>query len=407
MRVFVLSNYYPPYYQGGYELNCRKVVDELRRRQHWVLVVTSDWQAEKGAVQDFVQRLLHIRSFKGIGGLRRRTYQFHQIVTGFQDYLTMKRLGQVFQPDVAYIWNMSGLSLTLLMALQRLNVPMVFDLGDYWLLRRWAEFSEESSRLKRWYRSAIQGGFRFEHLDLDHLLADSHVLKQQYVENGFPAETITVIPRGLSPQYIAEEPAPLDYGCEIRLLYVGRLTEAKGAHVAIETLANLVQGRQLETVQLDIVGNSEADYARRLRQMVVSLGLEANVFFRGHLPHRELMASYHQYHALLFPAIWIEPFGGAVMEAMAQGLCVIASDVGGHTEHIRHGESGLLVPRGDPRAMAQAVMALIESPDHTQKMRKAAIETVRSRYVFDKIADRIEAYLQAVIGKNSKESLPI
>jgi len=405
MNIFVLSNYYPPYYLGGYELHCQKVVDELRRRQHQVLVVTSDWQAEKGTVQDFVQRLLHLHSFKNIKGLKRRTYQLHQAVTGFQDYVTVKRLSRIFRPDVAYIANMGGLSLMPLMALRRLNIPMVFDLGDYWLSQKLAEFSFEASSFKRLYRSAVQGGFRFEHLDFRHLFSRSLIMKQHYVENGFPAETITVIPLGLSPHDIAEEPAPLDYGREMRLLYAGRLTEAKGVHIAIETVAHLVQEKRLETVHLDIVGSGEADYTRRLQQMVASLGLETNVCFRGHLPHRELMASYRQYHALLFPAIWIEPFGGAAMEAIAQGLCVIASDRGGPTEYITHNENGLLVPAEDPAAMARAVVSLAESPAHTQKMRQAAIETVRRRYTLDKVADQIEAYLQAVVDENSKRAL--
>ena len=59
----------------------------------------------------------------------------------------------------------------------------------------------------------------------------------------------------------------------------------------------------------------------------------------------------------------LKPFGGVVMEAMAQGLCVIASDQGGPAEHNSHGETGLLVPVEDPSEMAQAVMSLIDSPD--------------------------------------------
>jgi len=402
MRVFVISSYYPPYYQGGYELNCQKVVDELRERQHQLLVVTSDWQAEKETGQDFVRRLLHVHSFKGLDGPKRRSSQLHQAVTGYQDYRIVKRLSREFQPDVAYVWCMSGLSLAPLMALRRSNVPMVFDLGDYWLLERWTELFQEADRPKRLYRSAIHGGFRFESLELDHLLTNSDVLKKQYVENGFPAEAITVIPRGLACSDIAEELAPLTYGREMRLLYVGRLTEVKGVHIAIEAVARLAQETRLETVLLDIVGSGEAGYEERLRQMVASLGLGSNVCFRGHLPHRDLMASYRQYHALLFPAIWVEPFGGVVVEAMAQGVCVIASDQGGPAEHISHGENGLLVPVEDPGALAQAVTSLIESPEHTWQMRQAAIETVRSRYAFDTIADRIEAYLYAVVDEHAK-----
>ena len=164
MRVFVISNYYPPYYRGGYELNCQKVVDELGERQHQLLVLTSDWQAEKKTGQDFVRRLLHVHSFKDLDGSKRRSSQLHQAVTSRQDHLIAKRLTREFQPDVAYVWNMSGLSLAPLMALRQSNVPVVLDLGDYWLLERWTELFQEADRAKRLYRSTIQGGVRLEHL---------------------------------------------------------------------------------------------------------------------------------------------------------------------------------------------------------------------------------------------------
>lgn len=399
MRVIVLSNYYPPYYRGGYELNCQATVDELKRRQHQVLVVTSNWQARQAPRVDMVRRVLHIHGFKDPRPISKRARQLYKMVTGFQDYWTTLRLGRAFRPDVAYIWNMGGLSLRPLMALQRLNVPLVFDLGDYWLWQKWTELVLEKNPLKRRYRSALEGGFGFEQLDLRHLLAHSQVLKQEYVKQGFPAQAITVIPRGLPSEYFAQEPAPLDYGREMRLLYVGRLTEVKGVHIAIEAIGHLAREGQLEAVHLDIVGAGEADYVQRLQQRVAALGLERQVCFRGHLSPQDLMASYRQYHALLFPVIWIEPFGKVVIEAMAQGLCVIASNRGGPAEIITHGRDGLLVPAQDPHALAQAIISLTRSPDRTRQMRQAAIETAR-RYAFDKTADQVEAYLQTVIDQH-------
>jgi glycosyltransferase involved in cell wall biosynthesis len=111
------------------------------------------------------------------------------------------------------------------------------------------------------------------------------------------------------------------------------------------------------------------------------------------------MASYRQNHILLFPSIWVEPFGMAVIEAMAQGLCVIASDHGGPIEHITHGENGMLVPAEDPDAMAAAILRLAKNPDLAKRIRRAALRTVRNRYAFDTIADQIEEYLIGVATK--------
>jgi len=164
-------------------------------------------------------------------------------------------------------------------------------------------------------------------------------------------------------------------------------------------MGHLTHEGQLEAIHLDIVGAGESDYVRRLQQRVAALGLERQVGLRGPLSHQDLMASYRQYHALLFPSIWIEPFGLVVLEAMAQGLCVIASDRGGPAEIITHGQDGLLVPAQDPHALAQAIVSLTQSPERTRQMRQAAIETAR-RYAFDKIADQVETCLQAVIDQH-------
>jgi glycosyltransferase involved in cell wall biosynthesis len=419
MKILVISNFYPPYYRGGYELSCQSVVDGLIQRGHQVLVVTSDWQgrnsssgqneaepalqrsAGRGIIKNDVWRVLHFYSVLEITGLKRRILQFFRAARGVQDYLAVRSLVRDMQPDVAYLWNMSGLSLMPLKVFQQFRIPLVFHLEDYWLLQQWVDLKQESGRMKRLYRSVIQGGIQFEHLSLNHLISDSGTLRQRYIQEGFLPDTITVIPTGLPFEYIADEPSPLEQGQAINLLYVGRLLEIKGVHVAIEAMAYLVHEKQLDGVHLNIVGAGEAGYCERLSQMVISLRLEKHVSLLGDLPHQEVISRYRRHSILLFPSIWVEPFGRVVIEAMAQGLCVIASNRGGPAEHITHGENGLLVPAEDPIAMAQAIADLVADGALRDHIRNAAIATVRERYLLDKMRDRVEAYLQAAVDGNT------
>ena len=75
---------------------------------------------------------------------------------------------------------------------------------------------------------------------------------------------------------------------------------------------------------------------------------------------------------MLVPSLWQEPFGLVVAEAMARGLPVIASNVGGPSEIITHGKNGLLVEAGDECALAVAISQLIQDPDKRQRFGEAA-----------------------------------
>jgi glycosyltransferase involved in cell wall biosynthesis len=71
---------------------------------------------------------------------------------------------------------------------------------------------------------------------------------------------------------------------------------------------------------------------------------------------------------LWLPSLWAEPFGIAAIEAMAAGAPVVASDAGGVRDHVVEGETGLLLPRGDPAALARAADLLASAPELARRM---------------------------------------
>lgn len=404
-RILILSNHYPPHYKGGYGLRCQSVTEELARRGYEIQVLTSDWHTgarptrrveTSGGV--LTHRLLHIRQPISPHPLRRRGQHLRWAVAARRDYRTAYNLMRSLAPDLVYVWSMSHLALSPLAAAQDLNLPLVFDLGDYWLLQRYQELQAEPDARRRRYRLWIHGLSSFDLSCFPHILVNSRTLKHQYTQAGFPAAQLTVIPRGLPAAWIRETPPPLPPRPHLQLLYVGRLTEAKGAHLAIEAVALLNGERAADLgrpAHLDLVGTGEADYQERLRRQVADRGLARVVRFLGRLPQQDLMARYGGYDALLLPSVWVEPFGGAALEAMAQGTCVIASDRGGPAELIRHGQTGLLVPPEDPAALAQAVLSLAHDPARRDRIRRAAIAAVRAAYTLEQVGDRVEAYLQS------------
>ena len=123
------------------------------------------------------------------------------------------------------------------------------------------------------------------------------------------------------------------------------------------------------------------------------------IIFYGQLSMQDIIKQYQNYFALLVPSIWQEPFGMIVVEAMSQGLPVIATKVGGIPEIITHGETGLLVAPDNPDELAHNVKKIIENPILYNKIRINGIELIRKNYLQEKIIDQLETYLQSLLVK--------
>jgi glycosyltransferase involved in cell wall biosynthesis len=169
----------------------------------------------------------------------------------------------------------------------------------------------------------------------------------------------------------------------IRCLAVARLVERKGLDTLIRALAQLEPGR----FQLEIVGDGPA--RESLRELAVSLGVAEEVRFLGSLDRAEVAQRYREADLFTLPST-AESFGNVFAEALASGLPVVATEVGGIPDLVEHGINGLLVAPGDPTGLAQAIRYLGSDPEIRQQMgqrnrakAEAALEwgQVTSRYL--------------------------
>jgi len=404
-RVLVVSNYYHPDHKGGYELQCQAIADELTRRGYDVHILTSQPSAIRDRLDNHIHRLLHLRTRDVAGGLSRRWQHLQWAVHSRLDYRAAYRLMQILTPNIVYVWNMGHLALSPLSAAEDLGLPLAFALADYWLLRRCEQLHLESDSRKRIYRLLIHGLTSFEPFRFSHMHALSSVLKRQYVDTGFPAQRISVIPWGLPSHMILDKPQSLAGRATTELLYAGRLSEEKGVHLAIQAVALLCGEMASELdrpVHLDVVGSGGSSYVQQLRSLVASLDVQRAVRFVGKLEQASLIERYRDYDAVLMPHTWVEPFGAIAIEAMAQGACVVASDLGGPSETISPGQDGILVPPGDPRALARAIVSLVRDSERQDRIRREAIATVRRHYNFDQVGDQVEMLLQAALAQSGR-----
>jgi len=192
------------------------------------------------------------------------------------------------------------------------------------------------------------------------IIAISKYIKGRLEERGF--KNVIYLPNGVSIRDSA------DTSYEKEILYVGRLSKAKGVHLLINAFNNL----QLNRFNLRIIGDGED------REYFESLaGSNKNILFMGKLSHEEVNTFYKKAFVVVVPSIWYEVMNTVVCEAMAHGKPVIASDVPGTTDMIINGETGILFPVGNVDELTQALNKIIRDTQLTQNMGKKAKEKIK------------------------------
>lgn len=187
---------------------------------------------------------------------------------------------------------------------------------------------------------------------------------------------------------------------------VAQITEWKGQDTAISAFAGMA-GR-LPDAHLLIVGKVKFDqdggrfdnvrYERRLKAMVTELGLQQRVHFLGELP--DVHGVLEALDLLLMPS-WEEPFGRAAVEAMAAGTPVLATALGGPSEFIEDGVTGVLVDPRDVMAWSDAMFDLLSEPEKRSSIAREARESVRKRFFGDSAETQILPTLAVAAGRES------
>ncbi len=174
--------------------------------------------------------------------------------------------------------------------------------------------------------------------------------------------------------------------------YVGRLVDYKGVDVLLDAVADPAAPPDSKVVLVG-AGPDEAS----LRAQAARLRIGDRLDFHGHAGTSELAELYRTFDVLVVPSLptpnWLEQFGRVAVEAMASGVPVIASDSGALPDVV--GGAGLLVPPGDPVALAAAISALASDPERWQKLRAAGLD--RSMlYTWQAVAQGMQTLYRAL-----------
>lgn len=408
MKILTISNLYPPHHVGGYEVRCQQVMDRLRDRGHEVSILTSTHvRQDADAIEEpHVERSLRVHGFFGHPWLpMRRLLDLER-----HNHRVLQAALERVRPDVVHVWNMGGISKSLLHRLEAQAVPVVYDVSDHWIARSlrgdvwlgwWNRPATGANLFLRGLAKLVGLRARLDRETPTHswdalrwkrIYFCSAFLRQLTVDAEFAVNHGDVIYCGVETNAFVQKE---DFGTLKRLLFVGRLSEDKDPLTAIRAVAKARASGDV-AVTLDLYGHGEEAYVQSLRDEVVALGLGDAVRFCSATPD-EMRDVYARYDALLFTSNWGEPFALTPLEAMAAHLPVILCPDGGDAELGRDRENCILAEAANPDSVAAGILALAHDPGLQRTIAATAGREVRERYDLDAISGQIEAYLEASI----------
>lgn len=409
MRILFLTNFYPPASRGGYEQWCQEVGDGLRARGHEVLVLTSTYgrDALRSPDPHWVRRELHLEM--EFATLKNAVWFFTRRKKREQENLALLReTVQTWNPEFTLVWGMWNFPRSL-PALAETLMPerTAYYMGDYWpaLPSQYENYWNASPRsfftgLPKFFLKPIAQRILLREkkppLHLRRVLFPSDFMRREFEQKGITSTEGRVVFGAIDTNPYVEGGRLPKANDVLSLLFVGRLTREKGVQTAIEAVAHLVRKNGINNLKLMVVGDGESGYIDSLHAIVERESLASFVTFMPAQPKELLPALYQQADIFLFTSIWQEPFGRVIVEAMASGMAVVGTAVGGAAEILVHDENSLVFEPGDSEHLARELKRLIEDSKLRYNLGKAGRVTARSKFDLQRMTEEIEQYLRSL-----------
>ncbi len=310
------------------------------------------------------------------------------------------------RPDIIHAHSPVLNALPALKVGRRNGIPVVYEIRAFWEDAAVDHGSTREGSLRyRATRALETRAIR----QAGHVFTICEGLRSDIVDRGVPSTKVTVIPNAVDVQGFqlaqAAEPAlQARWGLQGRTVvgFIGSFYAYEGLDLLVAALPLLLKSRP--DIVLLLVGGGPQDAA--LKAQAQALGLGDQVVFTGRVPHAEVNRYYDLIDVLAYPrhsmrlTELVTPL--KPLEAMAQGHLFVASDVGGHKELIRHGETGWLFKADDVNALSEAILDMLQHRARWPELRangRQFVETVRN---WRNSVVNYEAPYQALLSKGKQ-----
>jgi glycosyltransferase involved in cell wall biosynthesis len=290
------------------------------------------------------------------------------------------------QPDVVHAHDPMGVALAAMALQMKTRLPR----RPLLVAARRVDFHLKSHAFSKW-----------KYRQIDVFIAASRLIQSMLVGDGIPAERVVVVHDGVSLG-LADKTPPVDAHATFWLPHgaplvgnVAALAAHKGQRHLVAAAALVV--REMPDVRFLIVG--EGELGESLTKQVKDLGLERHVFLPGFRPDAlGLMKSFD----LFVMSSITEGLGSAILEAMACGKAVVGTTAGGIAEVVVDGETGVLVPPHDERALAAAIVRLLGDAGLRQRLGQAGRRRVEDEFSVEQMVGKtLAVYRERLKGRES------
>jgi len=219
---------------------------------------------------------------------------------------------------------------------------------------------------------------------------DKLVVNSRYMRDavsawyGVDLNKTVVIPNGVDLKRFSQCNDEIKLDGDPRILFIGRLSYAKGVDILIRALAKVRP--EMPNMRLHLVGSLKGAPAYSYQSLARKLGVEDKVVFHQWASPENVPRYYKAADICVFPSR-LESFGLMILEAMASGVPMVASDIASFKEILLDGKCGLLFKSGDDEALSKAIRKLVGDPVLGRKLSQAAFQVVQ-KYSWENITQR-------------------
>lgn len=388
MKILVVSNFFPPNFIGGAEIVAYKQARRLAELGHEVRVLAGDnslrlpgYPARDEVFDGLpVTRVaLQPSDFAPNG---------NNIAHPEVDAI-FARLVERWRPDAVHAHHLLGLSLGILRTARAHGIRSVLTLHDHWgfclnstRITTAGALCRDATRCAECRPDFYLGNdtypvrFRQDYVRwqlgaVDAFVSPSRYLADAYVETGLPADRMHVIANGIETERFADLAPPAFQG-QLHVLFVGYMGGHKGVPVLLDALTRL----PAERLHVDFVGDGQAcaDYQQYLHARCPTLSCR----FWGRLPNERIAERLGRAHVFVLPSVCPENQPVTITEAMASGLPVVASRIGGIPELVDDGVTGHLAEPGDAGALARCLGLYLDDPERIRRHGDAGRAAIRA-----------------------------
>ncbi len=440
--MLLTAHQFLPKHSSGTEILTRDTGLEMLARGHEVHVLTVDPSAQR-----FIDVRYEDYDYKGLKvhalTLPRRRSPLSVTRDEYDNDLVAdhaRRYVNRLRPDVVHMFNISRLSGSVIDVFTNLGVPVVFTPTDFWAictrstlakpsgelstgpdeissncLECWGaeralpeeELPEAADKQELYRKIAARalahaegehpnmarvrvmlgrtGYLRERFNSVDAILAPTGLMRRMLTTNGIDPELVKISPYGMDTTGFEKERGPRPESGGLRVGFIGTIHRQKGLDILLRAFEKLPEDGG---ISLRVCGDLRwyRDYAREVYAMA---GGDPRINFAGSFPNEQMATELGKVDVLVVPSTWYENTPLVIYSAFAAKIPVVASNLGGMAEVVRHGENGLLFEPGDPEDLARQLSRLIDEPGLLAQLGK---NTGNVRTVEDSVDEMLDLY---------------